>query len=56
MRGWKNFKVKVTYTSLFGSKVMEVDSIVTIRATHRSMALYVAKRDYSNATSFQIVE
>jgi len=53
MRGWKNFQVRLTYASEGSPAVV---SVVTIRATHRSMALFVAKRDYPRSTNQEIVE
>ncbi len=39
MRGWKNFQVVI-------KKADGSEYTVTVRATHRSMAIFVAKRDY----------
>ena len=51
MRGWKDFKIELTYDY----EGTPFKTIVTIRATHRSMALFVAKRDYPRASAYEII-
>jgi hypothetical protein len=47
MKGWKNFQVILTVAD--GRKYT-----VTVRATHRGMAIFVAKRDHPSAVSAEI--
>lgn len=48
MKGWKDYKVTVV--------LPEGTHTVTIRATHKSMAEFVAKRRFPNATSVEAVK